>query len=1064
MILRLLTFLFFIALGATSLKAQNDFDVSIRGKIYSPQPNIAGFEPSEVNPLDIVANRYYRFIQFNDVLSSEAISELKQNGIHVLSFIPPQTYIVSIQTTTTKSKLEQLNVRSIWEITAEQRIVDDIRNRSLPDWAIDGKKAKLLVKYYKDLDQDVVIDLLKKEKIEVIEYNGYNNFLQISTDLDRLDELNDLAFLENVEPILGPGIKEDLRARALHRVNKLDPNFVGGREYTGEGVTVLVRDDGFLFDHIDFSGRLDQSFSTPSTGGHGDGVAGILAGAGNLEPLYKGMAHESFVYVKRYVGSFLDETMSLFFNRDAIVTNSSYGQVCNIGYTNAAQTVDQQTYENPTLMHVFSAGNSGQGVLDNNDNLVECGYGAGLVWGNITGGHKQGKNVIATANLSPRGEIMNSSSRGPAYDGRIKPDIAANGHNHISTAESNDYISFSGTSGAAPVIAGAMAMLHQAYKINHGERAKAPLLKAMMLNTATDLGNKGPDFIHGWGSLNAHRAVLGIEEGRFLNAIINQDEQKTHTITIPENVAEVRIMTYWPDPEASSFSSVALINDLNTVLKSPDDTEFMPWVLDPTPDPNILSLPASKGVDNLNNMEQIAIDNPSAGDYTLEINGDQVPFGTNEYFIVWEFKMNEIDIMFPDGGETLNQRTTETIHWEAAGDVGQFTLTFIDEQGNESAIGTASGNARTFQWLTPEGFSEKSKIRIERNGLMDESTDYFLLANIPKNLEVTFDDNRKATMINWESDSIPVSFNIYAQGEFVMEKKVTVEGNSYEFPDDPENQFQWFSVSANYQDGTEGRRTRAVSTTPNPIAVVVNNKDNKPCVNQPIVFESLSTDTLLRYTWNFGSNAEPSEANTPGPHTVFYTKAQPTAGIMVVANDGGEDDSFFAIFPQSDLESKESELINEGGGTYTFKSKIVGANTYTWDFGDGNTGSGKTVSHTYEESGTFTVILDAENSCGSITEMSEVSINLTNVKDLTVEDFVISPNPNQGDFYITLPDVEGNELNIDLISIDGKLLDSKRILNGSSGQVVAWNGIQTGVYVMKFRLGLKEISTKIVVN
>ena len=54
-------------------------------------------------------------------------------------------------------------------------------------------------------------------------------------------------------------------------------------------------------------------------------------------------------------------------------------------------------------------------------------------WGNITGGHKQGKNVLATANVFENAELANSSSRGPAHDGRIKPDITANGQNQNST-------------------------------------------------------------------------------------------------------------------------------------------------------------------------------------------------------------------------------------------------------------------------------------------------------------------------------------------------------------------------------------------------------------------------------------------------------------------------------------------------------------------------------------------------------------------------------------------------------------------------------------------------------
>jgi subtilase family serine protease len=103
------------------------------------------------------------------------------------------------------------------------------------------------------------------------------------------------------------------------------------------------------------------------------------------------------------------------------------------------------------------------------------------------------KNAIATANLLQDGTLDNTSSRGPAYDGRLKPDISANGNSHESTDPNNGYQVFGGTSGAAPGIAGCLAQLTQAYKLmNSGAEPVSALLKGIILNTANDLGNVGP--------------------------------------------------------------------------------------------------------------------------------------------------------------------------------------------------------------------------------------------------------------------------------------------------------------------------------------------------------------------------------------------------------------------------------------------------------------------------------------------------------------------------------------------------------------------------------------------
>ena len=1054
-------FLLFVSSTAISQKA---YEVNFRNYNYEPIENISLFDPADIDKNELVSDKFYRFVQFEKALKNEEILELNNKGIQLLSYVPSFTYLVSIPQGIVKSDLEDLNIRSIWNVENKLKISEDIQNRSLPIWSIEGNNALLLIKYYKDIDQDVVIQLLQDKKINVIDFNGINNFLRISIPLDRLEEISELPFLESAEAVLPPDVKDDRRGRSLHRVNKLDPNIVGARNYTGKGINVLVRDDGAVFEHIDFKGRLDQTFASPSFGGHGDGVAGIFGGAGNLDPVNRGMAHKSTIHVINYQANFLDETMSLFNNEDVIVTNSSYSNGCNAGYTNSTQIVDQQTFDNPTLMHVFSAGNSGQGIIDDDNNPIECGYGAGLTWGNITGGHKQGKNVIATANLDYRGNIMVSSSRGPAFDGRIKPDIAANGNNHVSTAQEQGYIDFGGTSGAAPVIAGVTAMLHEAYEVNHGTRANAALLKAMMLNTATDLGNKGPDFIYGWGSLNAYRAALCIEENRFLSEVIMQDEKKMHTITIPENVAELRVMTYWPDPEASTFSPFSLLNDINTTLTDASGSEHLPWILDHTPNPELLSAPATKGVDFLNNMEQIAIDNPASGDYELMINGDLVPFGSNEYYVVWEFRMNEIDIIFPDGGENLNPIKSEVIHWDATGNDGNFTLTHIDSEGNESQIGQSAGDKRYFEWFTPINFSEKSKIRITRDGISDESTEHFLLANNPRNLEIRLSEDKSEIWLHWRLDTIPVSYNIYALGDTNMEKMVTIESDSFLLPNDPIYDFNWVAVSANFADGTEGKRSIAISTIPPPTALATNDKNEKPCLFEAVVFESQSTDTLLEYNWQFGTNSEPNEASTIGPHSVVYSKTGPNIAGLTISNEGGTDQIFFILNVQDALESKPTELIKEGGGEYTFKSKINGANTYTWDFGDGNNGTGKTISHTYTESGTYTITLEAENSCGIVTEIDEVSINLTSINDLTERDFAITPNPNHGDFEVVLPDLEGNDVNIQLISIDGKLVDSRHLSSTSIGQKVVWNSVSKGIYILKFRIGQREVSKKMIVE
>jgi len=1048
-----------------NIYAQKDYTVHFKTGDYLPIANLQSGSVdlrSDIDDNEVIAGRYYRFIQFEDGVRKADISALEDAGVRLLEYIPQHTYLASLSLNAEQSDLVRLKARAIWKSSAAQRSASDVSQQSLPDWAIEDGRALLMIKYYQDIDLATVLQSLQEDKIDVTLYNEFNNFIEVSVPLDRSTEVAELEYISNVYPKPHPGEKEDRRGRNLHRVNRLNAGSSGTRNFNGSGINTLVRDDGALFDHLDFDARIDQTFVGPNRGDHGDGVAGIMTGAGNLDPLNRGMAHGSFMYVTDYEASHLDETMSLFNNNDVIVTNSSYSNGCNRGYSETTQIVDQQTYQNPTLMHVFSAGNSGRGILNADEQIVECGYGAGLFWGNITGGHKIGKNVIATANVNYRGEIMASSSRGPSADGRLKPDIAANGNNHVSTAEENGYRPFGGTSGAAPVVAGTMAVLHEAYQTIHSERAEAPLLKAIMLNTANDAGNIGPDYIYGWGLLNADRAISTIEDGRFLKASIIQDEIKTHTIDVPDNVAEVRIMTYWPDREASAFSSFTLLNDLNTSVNDPNGDGHLPWILDNTPDPDLLNLPATKGEDLVNNMEQVSIVNPQAGTYTLEVNGYQLPFDDGEYYVVWEFRMNEIDIIFPNGGENVTEGSPEVIHWDATGNEGIFNLYYIDSEGEESFIDSVAGDLRIYEWRAPQTMEEGARIKITRGDLEDVSTEGFLVADRPRFLDV--EDRDSLPKLVWSGVEEAVSYDIHALVGAYMEVVTTVEADTFLLTDDPAYNNNWVAVSANFENGSKGMRSVATSTANNPVAFITNDQEDKPCAGEPVIFASPNDAPNSTYYWKFGQNSDPEDATTRGPHSVVYSRKGNSLAALTLTNDAGFDQAFFIMNVNDDPEEGDTEYEALSGREYKFSTEIKGADDYIWDFGDGTTDEGKNVTHIYEASGNYEVVLTAENKCGVITETFNLSIDITSVEDVVTSDFAISGNPNNGTFSVTIPDLEGAPLSVSLIANDGSIVDQRQVKQAQKNQVLNWKNISQGIYILNFNFEGRQMSQKVIVQ
>ncbi|MFK8007954.1 MAG: S8 family serine peptidase [Saprospiraceae bacterium] len=800
-------FLFFLCLISLNLSAQVEYKILLSSGEITPSENIQDFvQNSTIADKENYDGYYYQIIQFFEVPTNAQHQQITQSGIQLLEYLPHRAYIAAIPVTMDPEKLVALNVRSVLDISLDFKISNNLKQASFPDWAIQRERVEVMVKYYKNIRQSDLLPHLVADGIEVERFNGYNNFFKASIKKDKVAEIAALPYVSYLELGPAPAIADDDLGRSLHRANMVDASYTGGRSYTGAGLGVLVRDDGGLGPHIDYQGRLYQEFITGGGGGtHGDGVAGLLAGAGNFNPMNRGMAAGADIHALNYQADHLDETMDLFFNDGVLVTNSSYSNGCNGGYTTITETVDQQIFDNPTLLHVFSAGNS---------NNSDCGYGAGDQWGNITGGHKIGKNVIATANLNADATLVASSSRGPASDGRIKPDISANGRNQISTDPNNEYSPFGGTSAAAPCIAGVTAQLHDAHRqLNGGVTAESALLKAVLLNSANDLGNVGPDFKYGWGHVNALRAVETLEQGRYFTASVDPGSTNTHDLVIPADVLQAKVMIYWKDQEGSTSAAIALVNNLDAQVLDPSGNINQPWILDHTPNPVTLDMPATTGIDSLNNVEQIAMNNPVAGTYTIEVTGTELPFGTHEYYVIYEFMTEDIKLTYPVGGEGFVPGETERIHWDAFGDSGGFDLEYsTDGGGTWTTIGTANAADRMFNWTVPNDFTGEAKVRITRGTSESISEANFSISTLPTGLEVlaVCPDYIE---LGWNEMTNATSYQIYALGNKYMDSVGVTSDLTIQIPianpADIDNEW-YFAMSALGPNELESRRTIAI--------------------------------------------------------------------------------------------------------------------------------------------------------------------------------------------------------------------------------------------------------------
>ncbi len=775
-----------------SQKHIGNFDQLLVTGTQTPVENFNTFlTSSKIDRDEIIQNQFYRLIQFFEIPTELEKRTVEKAGIQLFDYLPHRTYVASIPSDFSKEKLRDLNIRSITKLEANQKIAPAIFS-----------DEKVLLQYYPNLSPDFVQNFLPNKNIEVHEYFHEVNAVVICNNSDLMTVANfPITFF--ISPADLQNIPEYIPGKNIHRSNSLTPQIAGYPQFNGEGINVAIGDDGMIESHIDFKNRTHQDdVQGDFEGSHGEMVAGILAGAGNLDPRMEGTASHAEVHLFHEFDA-VKRASTLYDNRDILITSTSYSDGCNRGYTYLAQLADHQIKNNTSLMHVFSAGNTGN---------EDCGYGAGAGWGNITGGVKMGKNVLTVANVDAEDQLSSTSSHGPANDGRIKPDISANGDAQISTQPNNTYAEANGSSAAAPGVAGVLAQLYDAYEDGHPNTfPNSALVKSIVLNTADDLGNPGPDFSYGFGRINARRALNVLQNDQYFEGVVGHSNTHSYFVSVPHGTQQLRVMLYWNDFEGSTISSPSLVNDLDLRVENNSNESYLPWVLNSSPDSNLLNLPAVRGVDNLNNVEQVTIDFPESGLYSFFVEGSIISQGTQSYFLVYEFVQNDITLTYPLGGEKLVAGETEKIHWDAFGNFGNFEIEASYNNGlTWNLIDLVSGEKRSTLWSIPEVASNQARIRVKRNGEESTSLASFSIYEVPKNVHIA-EVCPDMVRIEWEPVANANTYLIYKLGEKFMEVFSSTDMPFLEIPIDNPSEENWYAVAAIGENGMEGRRSLAIS-------------------------------------------------------------------------------------------------------------------------------------------------------------------------------------------------------------------------------------------------------------
>ncbi len=228
--------------------------------------------------------------------------------------------------------------------------------------------------------------------------------------------------------------------------------------------------------------------------------------------------------------------------------------------------------------------------------------------------------------------VLSFSGWGPSDDGRIKPDIVANGGSLYSCGNDSQqsYATESGTSMACPNAAGSALLLIEYYsRLFPGQSMLASTLKGLIIHTTDDLGNAGPDYSYGWGLINVKTAADQIRAHsmapttrKITEGLLTSTNTSDSYSFQWDGVSSIRATLCWTDPPHAAITGLdntqrALVNDLDLRIDGPGGAPvYLPYVLNPA-NPDAV---AQTGDNTRDNVEQVYIASPStSGTYTVRV-------------------------------------------------------------------------------------------------------------------------------------------------------------------------------------------------------------------------------------------------------------------------------------------------------------------------------------------------------------------------------------------------------------------------------------------------------------
>lgn len=343
------------------------------------------------------------------------------------------------------------------------------------------------------VDPDYIAQVLALGEMELINTSKWFNAIVVApADSTILEQVAQLPFVGNVRSTVAMGHEElprlnerptdgsrdfETYGAALNQISMLNGHLLHEAGFTGEGLRIGVMDGGFAdademeaFQPLIADGRLIGTYDFVN------GQEDVFHSSSHGTLVWSSMASfwpDSIIgsaYAAEYM-LFLTENVASEFQLEEInwvaaaeMADSAGVDVLNtsLGYTAFDDSTQSYTYADMDgqTTYISRAGNiaARKGML-----VINSAGNSGAPWNpwHYIGAPADADSVLAIGAVGPDSVLAVFSSRGPSFDGRVKPNVCAQGFQTVLAFGSNEVGTGNGTSFSSPVLSGLAACLWQ---------------------------------------------------------------------------------------------------------------------------------------------------------------------------------------------------------------------------------------------------------------------------------------------------------------------------------------------------------------------------------------------------------------------------------------------------------------------------------------------------------------------------------------------------------------------------------------------------------------------------